>query len=500
MSRLPILDRSSGSCGTAIPDSVEGGTSRIVPAGQFQGTVALVTLGCAKNLVDSEVMLGALVQRGFQPVSEAKDADLIVVNTCGFLQSAVEEGIDTILSLAELKTHGRCRSLVVAGCMVERYRRQLEEELPEVDRFLSTDEIASVGLSGTTTEACFDEARRPYFLYDESMPRIRSTRRGSTYVKVAEGCDRPCSFCIIPKLRGPFRSRQPASIVTEVRELLASGVREINLVAQDLTAYGSDFAGNRGIHSQLSHLLASLDTCSEVDAYWLRLLYAYPIHTNEQLLNTIVDSTHICRYLDIPLQHISGPVLKRMRRPLGSAGTRRLIETIATRFPEIALRTTFIVGFPGEREEDVRELENFVREGYFTHVGVFTYSNEAEARAAAFDEQVPERERQIRRDRIMAAQQGVVADRLAGQIGQEVTVLIEGTHPESELLIQARSQTQGPEEDGLTIINDLGDYESTESLEGRFATVLLTERAGYDVLATLLRVEPEDGSVSGLGA
>lgn len=465
-----------------------------VPQRPFAGNVALVTLGCAKNLVDSEVMLGSLVTRGFQPVAEPDRADLIVVNTCAFLESAVEEGIDTILEMAKLKKTGRCRQLVVAGCMVERYRADLLESLPEVDQFISTDELHKVGELSETTEECFSAARRPYFLYDETMPRLRSTASHTAYLKIAEGCDRPCAFCIIPKIRGSFRSRAIDSVVREATSLLQDGVKELNLVAQDLTAYGSDFSAGRA-RSRLPELLHNLGKASE-QTFWTRLLYAYPIGVNEELIRLIIESPHICNYLDLPLQHISHDVLKRMRRPLGERNTRALIEQVRTIAPQLALRTTFIVGFPGETDEDVESLRQFVSEGHFTHVGVFTYSQESESDAYHYDNQVPDELKEARRALIMEEQKKIVEARSSALIGKKVRVLIDGLHEESDMFLSSRAEWQGPETDGEVIINDVNDELrnaegeiDVDRLAGKFGEVEITAAVDYDLVGTLVRCE-----------
>ena len=519
--KLPIVgaqEKKGAACGTGgvhpIADS-EAGNPAIHAGEGFAGNVLLVTLGCAKNLVDSEVMLGALRTKGFRPIVDPEHADLIVVNTCAFLQSAVEEGIDRILELSRYKEEGRCRRLVVAGCMVERYRDQLASSLPEVDRFISTDELLSVADEDETTSSCFDEARRPYFIYDESMPRIRSTQGHTAYVKVAEGCDRPCAFCIIPKIRGSFRSRPIDSIVGEMEDLESCGVREINLVAQDLTSYGIDLHGNsnggRSRHPgkpQLTELLQAMtdraDRLGVSRSLWIRLLYAYPIGVDERLIRTIADSPVICNYLDLPLQHISHAVLKRMNRPLGERGTRGLIEQIRATAPEVALRTTFIVGFPGETEEDIQSLEQFVGEGHFTQLGVFTYSQESEAKAYTFPDQVPDEVKEERRRRIMEVQQTVVARRNEQLLhdslerGRHVRVLVDGYHADTDLLLSSRSEWQGPETDGEVIINDVDDSlkdaaedADLERILGRFGIVELSETAGYDLVGRLVSIEGE---------
>ena len=489
----------ASSCGSGAINVLAGSETSpsVVAESGFAGNVLMVTLGCAKNLVDSEVMLGALRSRGFRPIGEPEQADLIVVNTCAFLQSAVEEGVDRILELARYKETGRCRKLVVAGCMVERYRSDLESSLPEVDRFISTDELLTVADDESTSEQCFDGARRPYFLYDESMPRMRSTEGHTAFVKIAEGCDRPCAFCIIPKIRGEFRSRAISSIVNEISSLVADGVKEISLVAQDLTSYGVDFVDGKRGAPQLESLLDHIEQIEAPNGLWVRLLYAYPIGVTETLITKIVKSRKICSYLDLPLQHISNSVLKRMNRPLGERGTRGLIEQMATIAPDLAIRTTFVVGFPGETEEDVDALEQFVREGYFTHVGVFTYSQESEAKAFHFPDQVPEEIKEERRRRIMEAQQSVVEARLREYLGHELRVLVDGYHEDTDLLLAARTEWQGAETDGLVIVNEVeeefltadGEAFDLERVKGRFGRVLITDVTGYDLVGRLVALE-----------
>ncbi len=498
---LPVVNDHAHPAATAgkclTPVTVGDLLYEISPA-EFSGNVAMVTLGCAKNLVDSEVMLGAFVKRGFRPVTEPENAEIIVVNTCAFLQSAVEEGIDRVLEMTRFKREGRCRKLIVAGCMVERYRTELAKNFPEVDRFVSTDELLSVADEDGDSSLALDEARRPYFLYDETTPRVLSTGKHSCYVKIAEGCDRPCTFCIIPKIRGAFRSRPLESVLAEVRSLSGAGVKELNFVAQDLTAYGTDFPGNRGIRSELSTLLSAITEMVPQDSQlWIRLLYAYPINTDETLIRTIVESPVICNYLDIPLQHISGALLKRMRRPLGERGTRELVAKIREIAPELAIRTTFIVGFPGETAEDVEALRSFVAEGYFTHVGVFTYSDEEEAAANEYPDRVPAAEKEERRALIMETQQRIVAARLQSLIGTRQRVLIDGAHSDTDLLFVARAEWQAPETDGEVIINEIDEQilEShpdnfIQTLTGRFGIVEYTEVQGYDLVGTLVELQP----------
>ncbi len=487
--RLPIY----GALKHDDTDSQPGSGAPIVSAKDYAGNASIVTLGCAKNTVDSEVMLGALASRGFQTVADPSEAELVVVNTCAFLESAVEEGIETILSLAELKKTGRLRQLFVAGCMVERYRADLEKNLPEVDRFLSTDELLTVGLESETTKECFDKARRPYFLYDETMPRVLSTAAHSVYVKVSEGCDRPCSFCIIPKIRGSLRSRPVDSIVSECSSLVAGGARELNLIAQDLTAYGTDLAGE----PQLKQLVRDLNNLEVNEEFWIRLFYAYPVGVDRELVEQIASSKRVCNYLDMPLQHISSPVLKSMRRPLGGRRTRELIENIRAWAPEIELRTTFITGFPGETEEDVDRLVDFVSEGHFSHLGVFTYSQESEADSYTYEGQIEKELAEERKGRVLLAQQKVVADRASLHLDQEIEVLIEGTHADTDLLMRGRANWQGPEVDGEVIINQFDDSVlrsenltpegllDHSKLIGKFGRVRVSETLGYDLVGTL---------------
>ena len=472
----------------------------------FSGRAAIVTLGCAKNHVDSEVMLGVLTKRGFEIVSDIKEADVAIVNTCGFLQSAVQESIDCILEIAELKKTGRLRKLVVAGCAVERYsdpsgkNGSIQEALPEVDRFISVNQILEVAeaanISGDGTsigngiDQVLEAAARPYFLYDDTMPRQLATKSHMAYVKVGEGCNRPCTFCIIPKIRGTMRSRTVDSVVREVHALSQMGVREVNLVAQDLTSYGLDLKKEDGTSSrQLTELLQALDASKAVD--WIRLLYAYPIGIDEALLDAIRDLPRVVEYLDLPLQHASEAVLARMKRPLGRYSPRKIVELIRRRAPQLALRTTFIVGFPGETDADIKELETFIREGHFASVGIFTYSPELGTPAHDLEDQVPERSKKSRRDRLMKAQQEILTSRMNALIGQQIQVLIEGSHEETELLVVGRARFQAPEVDGIVIINDAEGLLGGESLQmalqpGSMVTVEVTEVAGYDLIGRVV--------------
>lgn len=446
--------------------------------------VSIISLGCAKNLVDSEVMLGKLRESNFEIAGNIEEAELIVINTCGFLQSAVSEAIDTILEAAKYKKTGACKKLVVAGCMVERYRDKLREELPEVDAFLSVDDILNIDLDVQTSPALSDPKHRAGFLYDDTMPRVLSSGGHLAYVKIAEGCNRPCAFCIIPKLRGSYRSRRSDSVMREIRGFLTSGVKEINLIAQDTTNYGKDLNEQISIHN----LLDEISKISIDGDFWIRLMYAYPLGINERLLKQMRDNPHICNYIDLPLQHISSGVLRAMKRPLGEEKTRELVRNMKRLNPALSLRTTFIVGFPGETEKDVELLSDFIAEGHFDHVGVFAYSQEEEASAFGLGDKIPDAEKQQRVKRLMLCQQGVVRKKLAALVGTRQKVLIEGFHPETELLLAGRMEGQAPEVDGMVIINEINDDAGKSDISqyyNRFTQVEITDFKGYDLIGRL---------------
>jgi len=472
---LTILSQEGVSIGAPPP---------ALDSSSFRGRAAVITLGCAKNQVDSEVMLGVLLQSGYEIVQAVEDADVAIINTCGFLESAVQEGIDCIIEVAELKQTGRLRRLLVAGCMVERYRGDLAQEFPEVDAFLTTDQLLDVGKAADAgVDKLFEKAARPYFLYDDSVPRFLSTRSHTAYVKVSEGCNRPCAFCIIPQIRGAMRSRDLDSVVREVNQLSQTGVREVNLVAQDLTAYGSDSS-----NADLPQLLKALNDRTGIE--WIRLLYAYPLGINRELLSVIRDLPAVCEYLDFPLQHASEKVLRAMKRPLGKYSPRKMVDFIREVAPEIHLRTTFIVGFPGETEQDICELESLIRDGNFTSVGIFEYSPEPGTPAAELDGQIPSELAKERRERLMLLQQSQVDARLTQFIGKRLDVLVEGLHEESDLLLTGRARFQAPEVDGVVIINDFsGEIQEDidiSSLTGRVGSVEISEVVGYDLVGTLV--------------
>lgn len=462
-------------------NSADQGVQRSsVHQSEFQGRAAIITLGCAKNQVDSEVMLGVLESRGFELVDELDRADVAVINTCGFLESAVQESIDRILDAADYKQSGRLRKLIVSGCIVERFKGELSKELPEVDAFLGTDDLLSIAdVVGGQALNDLDQAGRPYLLFDDSVPRNIPAGSPYAYIKIAEGCNRPCTFCIIPKIRGAARSRKLDSVVREAERLSCSGIREVNLIAQDLTSYGKDLQG-----PGLAELLRRLDSEQVID--WVRLLYAYPIGIDEDLIRAISDSPRICNYLDLPLQHSSEKVLRQMKRPLGRYAPRDIVNFIHDLAPEIAMRTTFIVGFPGESEEDIADLEAFVSEGYFDSVGVFTYSPESGTPAALLSGQVDSVERELRRERIMLAQRKVLEKKLETYVGTQQQVLVEGAHKDSDLLLSGRTRFQAPEVDGVVIINDIAPAVESAVQPGVIAGVEITGVAGYDLIGRLV--------------
>ncbi|MEZ4235979.1 MAG: 30S ribosomal protein S12 methylthiotransferase RimO [Myxococcota bacterium] len=444
------------------------------PAGEGERKkVHLISLGCPKNRVDSEVMVGSLMASAFELVDDPADAEVIVVNTCSFIQPATEESIDTVLEMAGYKETGRCEKLVVTGCMVQRYGTSLEGELPEVDHFLGTGEyhrIVDVLRSKQPVARSYVDV--PLYVHDELAPRVNSWSAASAYLKISEGCDHRCAFCIIPTLRGRLRSRTIPSLVAEARGLVANGVVELNLISQDSTAYGRDLGDGTG----LGGLLQSL---SEIDGLqWLRLHYAYPHGLPSGLLEHLANNPKVCRYLDIPLQHASGPVLKTMRRGVTRAGQERILDRVRAAVPDIALRTTFIVGFPGETDADFDELLDFVRAQRFDHVGVFTYFAEDGTPAATLPGQVPEDVKQSRQAALMAAQQQISAAKLRDLVGAVRPVLIEGPSSESELLLQGRLSTQAPDVDGVVFVADAPD----DLRPGSIIDVEITQSADYDLV------------------
>lgn len=426
--------------------------------------VAIISLGCPKNLVDTEVILGHLPPERYTIVKDEARADIIIVNTCAFIHDAQEESIDTILEVAEYKETGACSMLIVCGCLPQRYREELAPQLPEVDVFLGTGDAVRIAdiidtwRNNRTQQLC--SIAQPSSLYDFDTPRVQASPFYTAYVKIAEGCSNCCSYCIIPQLRGPLRSRTIDSVVAEVEQRVQTGVKEINLIAQDITAYGKD----RDDDTSLELLLRRLVTIDGLE--WIRLLYAYPEGVSDELIELIASEPKICPYLDMPLQHIADPILKAMNRRLNQAETITLVERIRTRIPHITLRTTFIVGFPGETDKDFAELHAFAARALFDRVGVFTYSREEGTPAATFAEQVEEEVKDQRRDALITMLDDIALEKNQNLIGTETPVLVDGYSEETELLLQGRSITQAPDIDGITYINageaDVGDIVTVE--------------------------------------
>jgi ribosomal protein S12 methylthiotransferase len=446
--------------------------------------IGFISLGCPKNLVDSEVMMGQLKQKGYEITANAKDADTVVVNTCGFIDSAKKESIEAILEAARLKTNGKATRLIVAGCLVERYRNELKAEMPEVDAFIGTsqiNDILSVCDPNTNTRSLpvipLGNQSATY-LYDESTPRVLATPSHYAFIKIAEGCDRPCAFCFIPQMRGHFRSRSFGSIVAEAHQLAEEGVKELILVAQDSSRYGEDL----GKEDALAHLLRELSHTEGIE--WVRVMYTYPTHISDGFLDVLAEEPKAVKYLDMPLQHASQNVLKLMKRGGNRASLERLIERVRLRVPGIAVRTTFITGFPGETDLDFQELLAFVKNVEFDRVGVFTYSDEEGTPAYDLPNKVDPKIAKQRRANLMKAQSRISRRRNRERVGETVRVLFEGESNESELLWQGRMETQAPDIDGCVLINDVP--EDFEPQPGALVNVLITEAQEYDLVGRIV--------------
>ena len=440
--------------------------------------VHVVSLGCPKNRVDSEVMVGKLQADDYELVDDPELADVIVVNTCSFIQPATEESIETVLEMAQLKTKGNCEKLVVTGCMVQRYGKSLEGELPEVDYFLGTGEYHRITdvLSARSANAVKSYVDVPLYIHDELAPRVNSWSSVSAYLKISEGCDHRCAFCIIPTLRGKLRSRSIPSLVTEARRLAEQGVVELNLISQDSTAYGRDLDGGG-----LGELLQAL---SEIDPVrWIRLHYAYPHGLPAGLLDQLAHNPKVVPYLDIPLQHASGSMLKSMRRGVTRAGQERILDRVRQHVPDIAIRTTFIIGFPGETDADFDELCDFVKCQEFDHVGVFTYFQEDGTPAAELPDQVPDAVKNERQAELMALQATLSKKKLDARVGSVVDVLIEGTSEESDLLLRGRTAWQAPDVDGQVYIVSPPD----DVAIGQIRPLRITRAGDYDLVGELLK-------------
>ena len=446
--------------------------------------VGFISLGCPKNLVDSEVMMGQLKQNGYEITSDAEEADTVVVNTCGFIDSAKRESIDAILEAAQLKTNGNATRLIVAGCLVERYRDELKAEMPEVDAFIGTSQINDIlkvcdpNINTRSLPVIPLGNQSATYLYDESTPRVLATPSHYAFIKIAEGCDRPCAFCFIPQMRGHFRSRRFGSIVAEAHQLAEEGVKELILVAQDSSRYGEDL----GKEDALAHLLRELSHTDGIE--WVRVMYTYPTHISDRFLDVLAEEPKAVKYLDMPLQHASQQVLKLMKRGGNRASLERLIERVRKRVPGIAVRTTFITGFPGETADDFEELLTFIKNVEFDRVGVFTYSDEVGTPASERPNKVDPKIAKQRRARLMKEQSRISRRKNKARVGQTVRVLFEGESNESDLLWQGRMETQAPDIDGCVLINDVP--EGFAPAPGELVNVVITEAQQYDLVGRIV--------------
>jgi ribosomal protein S12 methylthiotransferase len=446
--------------------------------------VGFVSLGCPKNLVDTEVMMGILTRNGYELTPHAAEADVLVVNTCSFIEPAQKESVDTILEMAEHKKFGAARRLIVAGCLVERYRKDILQSIREVDAVIGTGEVEQIlqAVRGDVARENGRHAAASDFLYHDLTPRVRTTPGHAAYIKIAEGCDHPCTFCIIPQLRGGFRSRRFESVVREAESLAAGGVREITLIGQDTTSYGEDL----GLRDGLPQLLARLAQNDELA--WVRFLYAYPNRVTQRLLETLAEHEKLVKYLDMPLQHASRRVLAAMKRGSNGDAFLKLLTRARKTVPGISLRTSFVVGFPGETEADFRELCDFVREAEFDWLGVFTYSDVDTAASHALGKKVAEETKAARRDRLMAIQRKISARKLAKRVGQSQLALLEGPSSETELLWEARLEGMAPEIDGKLYVNDLELEGGAIAQRGDFVRVEITLAHDYDLVGRVTEI------------
>ena len=456
--------------------------------------IGFVSLGCPKNLVDGEVMLGMAKHAGHELTADASTAEVIVVNTCAFIDNAKEESVNAILEMAQFKRDGSCKKLIVTGCLAERYREQLQAEIPEIDVCLGTGEVPSIvgAIAGQATPMTLfrsraevvgpstrEDARSGHpgahitYLYGSDTPRVLTTPSHFAYVKIAEGCDYTCAFCIIPTLRGKYRSREVDAVVREAEQLASQGVKELLLISQDTTFFGID----RGERGALATLLRRLNDVDGLE--WIRLLYLYPTTITDDVLLAMAECPKVCKYIDLPLQHASADVLRRMRRPGNRATYDKLLTRIRRLVPGVTLRTTFIVGFPGETEDDFAQLMDFVRDTEFDHVGVFTYSHEEGTRAHEFEDDVPAKVKQARRGAVMKLQKQIVARRLKARKGDAVRVMVDGPSPESDLVVLGRLEGQAPDIDAMVYFDQC---DPTTLVRGTVVDATISGSRGYDLV------------------
>jgi ribosomal protein S12 methylthiotransferase len=480
----------------AVPE--ESGRSRIEASPQ-KTTIGFVNLGCSKNQVDSEIMLGSLVTEGFQLTGDPKQAEVVIVNTCGFIEEAKEESINSILEHGQLKKTGTCRVLIAAGCLAQRYQGDLLKELPELDAVVGTGEF------GKIAEICRDllapkkRHRRlwisqPPYLYDELAPRLRLGKQHSAYVKIAEGCNRNCTFCAIPLMRGKQRSRPVESIVAEARRLAAEGVKEINLISQDTINYGVDLGLRRGLVQLLRELV------KVKDLRWIRPFYLYPQQVTDDLLDLYAGEEQITKYIDMPLQHINDRMLTRMHRLGNRAAIETLVNRIRTRIPAVTFRTAFIVGFPGETDAAFTELHEYVEQAEFDRVAVFLYSDEEGTGAADLDEKVEREVMDERRNAILSVQESIMAAQGRAKVGTVLNVLIDGESAETEGVLEGRHEGLAPEIDGVVYIEDGTSDITSQRAAGRpassptagdFCTIKITDAVAFDLVGRMVTNPPD---------
>jgi len=463
--------------------------------------VGFVSLGCPKNLVDSEVMMGILAHGGYELTPRADEAEVLVVNTCSFIEAAQKESVDAILEMAEHKKFGAAKKLIVAGCLVERFRAQILEQVPEVDAVVGTGEVERI-LEAVEGDLRVLPAQRPAFLYHDLTPRIVTTPKHAAYIKIAEGCDHPCSFCIIPKLRGAFRSRRFESVVREAENLARAGAREITLIGQDTTSYGEDLGLRDGL-ARLLEKLAQVD-----DLLWVRFLYAYPNRVTQKQLDTIAVHPRLAKYMDMPLQHASRSVLARMKRGSSGDAFLKLLERIRATIPGVTLRTSFIVGFPGETETDFEELCDFVRIANFDWMGVFEYSDVDNAGSYALDEKIDAETITGRRNRLMAIQKKISRENLRAKYVRAksrapkergFTALVEGLSKDNPLIWEARLESMAPEIDGKLYLTDIELPGGEIAVAGDVARVEITKADAYDLIGRVVEILPRPAGRASVG-
>jgi len=476
-------------------------SSFFAPMTMLKTKVGFVSLGCPKNLVDSEVMMGILAREGYELTPRADEAEILVVNTCSFIESAQKESVDAILEMAEHKKFGAAKKLIVAGCLVERYRAQILEQVPEVDAVVGTGEVERI-MEAVEGDLRVLPAQPPAFLYHDLTPRVITTPKHAAYIKIAEGCDHPCSFCIIPQLRGAFRSRRFESVLREAENLVAGGAREITLIGQDTTSYGEDLGLRDGLAllleklAQIGGVHAGVHAADGDDLLWVRFLYAYPNRVTQKLLDTLAAFPRLAKYMDMPLQHASRSVLARMKRGGSGESFLRLLGRIRATIPGVSLRTSFIVGFPGETDGDFAELCDFVKATQLDWMGVFEYSDVDNAGSFALDAKVDAETITGRRNELMAMQKKISRERLRRFRGQTCTALVEGPSQENPLVWEARLEGMAPDIDGKLYLTDI-ELPNGVAAAGDVVRVEITKTDAYDLIGRVVEIIPRTRELRG---